>query len=173
MFAIKVYCFMKSHISAFSNSIVILCSSSLVLSAAVQAQNDELAVAKSSLEVIEVYAQKRAQAIEDVSIAISQVKGDTLKNQHYKDSTELSIFAPNLKISQNAAEGTPPAVNIRGVGLVDYNTANTSPVAIYIDDVAVGSASNQIVNFFDIEQVDILRGPQGTLFGRNATGGLS
>lgn len=171
MFGIKVYCFMKSHISAFSNSIVILCSSSLVLSAAVQAQNDELAVAKSSLEVIEVYAQKRAQAIEDVSIAISQVKGDTLKNQHYKDSTELSIFAPNLKISQNAAEGTPPAVNIRGVGLVDYNTANTSPVAIYIDDVAVGSASNQIVNFFDIEQVDILRGPQGTLFGRNATGG--
>lgn len=162
---------MKSHILAFSNSIVILCSSSLVLSAAVQAQNDELAVAKSSLEVIEVYAQKRAQAIEDVSIAISQVKGETLKNQHYKDSTELSVFAPNLKISQNAAEGTPPAVNIRGVGLVDYNTANTSPVAIYIDDVAVGSASNQIVNFFDIEQVDILRGPQGTLFGRNATGG--
>ncbi|BDF94476.1 MULTISPECIES: TonB-dependent receptor [Pseudoalteromonas] len=162
---------MKSHTHAFSNSILLLCSSSFVLSSVVQAQNDEATITQSSLEVIEVYAQKRAQAIEDVSIAVSQVKGDTLKNQHYKDSTELSVFAPNLKISQNAAEGTPPAVNIRGVGLVDYNTANTSPVAIYVDDVAVGSASNQIVNFFDIEQVDILRGPQGTIFGRNATGG--
>ncbi|KKM61613.1 hypothetical protein LCGC14_1529990, partial [marine sediment metagenome] len=80
---------MKSHSSALSNSILLLCSSSLVLSALAQAQDEH--VAKSGLEVIEVYAQKRAQAIEDVSIAISQVKGDSLKNQHYKDSTELSV----------------------------------------------------------------------------------
>ncbi|MBB1291982.1 TonB-dependent receptor [Pseudoalteromonas sp. SR41-4] len=162
---------MKSQRYPFSNHILLLCSSSLVFAVAAQAKNDDSSGSSQSLEVIEVFAQKRAQAIEDVSIAISQVKGDSLKNQHYKDSTELSVFAPNLKISQNAAEGTPPAVNIRGVGLVDYNTANTSPVAIYVDDIAVGSASNQIVNFFDIEQVDILRGPQGTLFGRNSTGG--
>ncbi|CAM4338077.1 TonB-dependent receptor [Pseudoalteromonas ostreae] len=162
---------MKSQRYPFSNHIVLLCSSSLILSVAAQAKNDDPSVSSYNIEVIEVYAQKRVQAIEDVSIAISQVKGDNLKNQHYKDSTELSVFAPNLKISQNAAEGTPPSVNIRGVGLVDYNTANTSPVAIYVDDIAVGSASNQIVNFFDIEQVDILRGPQGTLFGRNSTGG--
>ncbi|NMM39430.1 TonB-dependent receptor [Pseudoalteromonas arctica] len=162
---------MRSQCYPFSNHVLLLCSSSLVLSVAAQAGNEDPIVFSQSLEVIEVYAQKRAQAIEEVSIAISQVKGNNLKNQHYKDSTELSVFAPNLKISQNAGEGTPPAVNIRGVGLVDYNTANTSPVAIYVDDVAVGSASNQIVNFFDIEQVDILRGPQGTLFGRNSTGG--
>lgn len=160
----------------FYFSEVLLYSSALTLSLSLHAAADESdlqqeQLAQHNMEVIAVYAQKRAQLIEDVSIAVSQVKGDTLKTQHYKDSTELSIFAPNLKISQNAAEGTPPAVNIRGVGLVDYNTANTSPVAIYIDDVAVGSASNQIVNFFDIEQVDILRGPQGTLFGRNSTGG--
>ena len=124
-----------------------------------------------NMEIIEVYAQKRAQKIEEVGISVSTIKGGDLKAQHVKDSTELSVFAPNLKISQNAAEGTPPAVNIRGVGLVDYNTANTSPVAMYVDEIAVGSASNQIVNLFDIEQIDILRGPQGTLFGRNSTGG--
>ena len=144
---------------------------SLLITAPVFAQTQQTTGVKNSLEVIEVYAQKRPQALEEVSIAVSQVKGETLKAQHYKDSTELSALAPNLKISQNAAEGTPPAINIRGVGLVDYSTANTSPVAIYVDDVAVGSASNQIVNFFDIEQIDILRGPQGTLFGRNSTGG--
>ncbi|KPH93478.1 TonB-dependent receptor [Pseudoalteromonas porphyrae] len=162
---------MKSLCKPISNHVLLLCSSSLILPLSLQAQNEAAVVSKSNMEVIEVYAQKRAQAIEKVSIAVSHVKGEALTSQHYKDTTELSVFAPNVKISQNAAEGTPPAVNIRGVGLVDYNTANTSPVAIYVDDVAVGSASNQIVNFFDIEQVDILRGPQGTLFGRNSTGG--
>ena len=106
---------MKSQRYPFSNHILLLCSSSLVFAVAAQAKNDDSSGSSHSLEVIEVYAQKRAQAIEDVSIAISQVKGDSLKNQHYKDSTELSVFAPNLKISQNAAEGTPPAVNIRGL----------------------------------------------------------
>ena len=126
---------------------------------------------EKDMEVISVYAQKRPQAIEDVSVAVSQVDGEILKAQHFKDSTEIGLFAPNVKITQNAAEGTPPAVSIRGVGLLDYNTANTSPVAMYLDGVAVGSANNQIVNLYDIEQLDILRGPQGTLFGRNSTGG--
>ncbi len=123
------------------------------------------------LEVIEVYAQKRRQPLSDVSASVSVVSGETLRSRHIKDSTELAFSAPNLKISQNAAEGTPPAFNIRGVGLTDYNTANTSPVAVYVDELAVGSANNQIVNLFDVERVEVLRGPQGTLFGRNTTGG--
>ena len=126
---------------------------------------------EKDMEVISVYAQKRPQAIEDVGVAVSQVSGQKLKNQHFKDSTEIALFAPNVKITQNAAEGTPPAVSIRGVGLLDYNTANTSPVGMYLDGVAVGSANNQIINLYDIDQLDILRGPQGTLFGRNSTGG--
>ncbi|MFY8327546.1 TonB-dependent receptor [Pseudoalteromonas sp. ZZD1] len=161
---------MKTHNSFMSKNIGFMSSFGLLFPLHLQATGVQV-LHDSNMEVIEVYAQKRAQKIEEVGIAISQVKGDVLKAQHYKDSTELSVFSPNLKISQNAAEGTPPAVNIRGVGLVDYNTANTSPVAIYVDDIAVGSASNQIVNLFDIEQIDILRGPQGTLFGRNSTGG--
>lgn len=160
-----------NNLSALSLIVIGAANMTLPLSLYAQEVNAALGSDKGKMEVIEVYAQKRAQTLEEVSIAVSHVKGEALKNQHYKDSTELSVFAPNLKITQNAAEGTPPAVNIRGVGLVDYNTANTSPVAIYVDDIAVGSASNQIVNFFDIEQIDILRGPQGTLFGRNSTGG--
>jgi iron complex outermembrane receptor protein len=123
------------------------------------------------IETIEVYAQKRAQSIDEVSIAVSHVSGLQLEKRGIKDTTELGHFVANMKISQNAAEGTPPAVNIRGVGLIDYNTANTSPVAMYLDGASVGSANNQLVDLFDIEQIEILKGPQGTLFGRNSTGG--
>ncbi|MDK2593747.1 TonB-dependent receptor [Pseudoalteromonas obscura] len=124
-----------------------------------------------SMEVIEVYAQKRKQNIEDVSVSISTISAERITQQGIKDATELGHYVANLKISQNAAEGTPPAINIRGIGLLDYNTANTSPVAMYVDGLSVGSANNQIANLFDIEQVEVLKGPQGTLFGRNSTGG--
>ncbi len=123
------------------------------------------------IETIEVHAQKRAQSTYDVPIAITVVSGDLLQAFQLKDTTALGGVTPNLKITQNTAEGTSPAVNIRGVGLLDYNTANTSPISFYVDDVTTGSANNQIINLFDIEQVEVLKGPQGTLFGRNSTGG--
>ncbi|MEI5638519.1 MULTISPECIES: TonB-dependent receptor [unclassified Pseudoalteromonas] len=127
--------------------------------------------AANEIEVIEVYAQKRKQPIDEVAIAVKSLSGEVLQQAKLKDTTELGHLVSNVKVSQNAAEGTPPAINIRGVGLVDYNTANTSPVGMYLDGVSVGSANNQIVNLFDIEQMDVLKGPQGTLFGRNSTGG--
>ena len=125
----------------------------------------------SDIEIIEVNAQKRVQPENEVGIAVNQIKASELVNFGLKDTTDLGMLVPNLKISQNAAEGTPPAINIRGVGLIDYNTANTSPIAMYVDGLSVGSANNQLVNFFDIENVEVLKGPQGTLFGRNSTGG--
>ncbi|MBE0353424.1 TonB-dependent receptor [Pseudoalteromonas phenolica] len=127
--------------------------------------------ATDSIEVIEVYAQKRKQLENKVSITVNQIKGEQINNTGLKDTTDLGLMISGLKISQNAAEGTPPAINIRGVGLIDYNTANTSPIAIYSDGASVGSANNQLLNLFDIEQVEVLKGPQGTLFGRNSTGG--
>ncbi len=125
----------------------------------------------SEMEVIEVHAQKRGQKITDVAIAVSKLDGERLAKEQIKDTTALGHYVPNVKITQNAAEGTAPAVNIRGIGLIDYNTSNTSPVAVYVDGITSGSANNQIVNLFDVESVEVLRGPQGTLFGRNSTGG--
>jgi len=74
-------------------------------------------------------------------------------------------------VTNNAGEGTPPAFNIRGVGMIDYNTSTISPIAVYSDGIVSGSANSLSVNLFDIEHVEVLRGPQGTLFGRNTTGG--
>lgn len=125
----------------------------------------------TDIEIIEVYANKRAQAINQVAVTLSSLDVSRIEKEQLKDITAIGQLVPNLKMSQNAAEGTTPAINIRGVGLIDYNTSNTSPIAIYQDDVTVGSANNQIINLFDTEAIEVLRGPQGTLFGRNSTGG--
>ncbi len=123
------------------------------------------------IEVIEVYAQKRKQNINQVTVAVSVLDGEAIARQQLKDTTQLAGLVPNLKISNNAGEGTPPAFNIRGVGMIDYNTSTISPIAVYADDIVSGSANNLSVNLFDLEHVEVLRGPQGTLFGRNTTGG--
>ncbi|GEK09445.1 TonB-dependent receptor [Pseudoalteromonas peptidolytica] len=133
--------------------------------------SSEASAKAENIEIIEVYAQKRKQSINDVAIAVKPIFGSLIKDAAVKDTTELGSLVSNVKISQNAAEGTPPAINIRGVGLVDYNTANTSPIGLYLDGISVGSANNQIINLFDMEQIEVLKGPQGTLFGRNTTGG--
>ena len=127
--------------------------------------------AKNDIEVITVEAQKRPQDIRDVALSVSVVDGLQIIERQLKDITALSSIAPNFKITQNAAEGTPPAVNIRGVGSVDYNTSTQSPVGVYLDGASGASANSQLVNLYDVESVEILRGPQGTLFGRNTTAG--
>lgn len=126
---------------------------------------------EDNVDVINIYAQKRAQDIKDVNIAVTIVNGEDIDRLQIKDSTQLAQFVPNVKMSNNAGEGTTPAFNIRGVGMIDYNTSTISPIAIYSDGVVGGSANNLSVNLFDLEAVEVLRGPQGTLFGRNTTGG--
>jgi iron complex outermembrane receptor protein len=123
------------------------------------------------IEVIEVYAQKRLQKISDVSVAVTVMDGETIDRWQLKDTTQLGMIAPNVKVTNNAGEGTPPAFNIRGVGMIDYNTSTVSPIAIYSDGIVSGSANNLSVNLYDLDHAEILRGPQGTLFGRNTTGG--
>lgn len=137
-----------------------------------QATSGEIGSSEAqSVEIIKVNAQKRPQDIRDVALSVNLIDGQSIIERKLKDTTALSAVAPNFKITQNAAEGTPPAVNIRGVGSVDYNTSTQSPVGVYLDGSAGASANSQLVNLFDVESVEILRGPQGTLFGRNTTGG--
>jgi len=131
-----------------------LSSYSILFSHLVNAQTNpatnDLAL-ESDIEVIEVYAQKRAQNINDVAIAITSIDGAVVDTYHLKDTTQLGALVPNLKITNNAGEGTPPAFNIRGVGMIDYNTSTISPIAVYSDGVVGGSANNLSVNLFDVD----------------------
>ena len=123
------------------------------------------------LDAIEVTAQKRAQPITEVPVSMQVLDGEQLRAQNIKDTAALGGQVVNVKITQNTAEGTPPAISIRGVGNLDYNTSTTSPVGVYEDGVGGGTANRQLMNLYDVETVEVLRGPQGTLFGRNTTGG--
>ncbi|MGQ0801167.1 MAG: TonB-dependent receptor [Pseudomarimonas sp.] len=122
-------------------------------------------------DVVEVTAQKRVQAPAEVPVSLHIVEGDALEQQGIKDTSELNGQAANVTITKNTADGTTPAINIRGVGNVDYNTSTTSPIGVYVDNVGGGTANFHLTNLYDIDTVEVLRGPQGTLFGRNTTGG--
>lgn len=146
-------------------------SSTLCTPLIAQEQQEPDGNVDNSVENIVVYAQKRAQDIAEIAIPVTVVDGLTLRELQLKDTTQISSLIPNFKITNNAGEGTPPAFNIRGIGMIDYNTSSVSPISIYADGVVGGSANNLSANLFDLEQIDVLRGPQGTLFGRNTTGG--
>ncbi|MDP4528921.1 TonB-dependent receptor [Alkalimonas delamerensis] len=124
-----------------------------------------------AIERIEVHAQRRPQDLHDVSVAVTLIDGEQLQQRQIKDAVELANLVPNFVASQAAAEGTTPAFTLRGVGMFDYNTSTVSPIAIYSDEVVSGGANFMTGQLFDLERVEVLRGPQGTLFGRNTTGG--
>lgn len=122
------------------------------------------------IEEVIVTAQKREQSLSDVPIAVSALSGSALRDAHVSDVLDLNQLAPSLQVkaADNAAN---PKIFIRGVGLNDFNPNTASAVGIYTDGVYVGSPLAQMGQFFDIARVEVLRGPQGTLYGRNTTGG--
>lgn len=123
------------------------------------------------LEEIVVSAQKRDQNIQDVGISISAYTGDQLRAFGVTSSFDIAAFTPGVHISGNLA-GQNTQFTIRGVTQNDFNDIVEAPNAVYLDEGYIAVAQGQTFGVFDIDRVEILKGPQGTLFGRNATGGL-
>ena len=126
---------------------------------------------ESVLEEITVTAQKREQNIQDVGIAISAFSGAQMEELGVEQSFDIAAFTPGVHISGNLA-GQNTQFTIRGVTQNDFNDVVEAPNATYLDDGYIAIAQAQTFAVFDVERVEILKGPQGTLFGRNATGGL-
>ncbi len=124
------------------------------------------------LEEIVVTAQKRQQSMQDVGISVTAFSGNMLRELGITTSTDLVTMTPGLNYTTPNAEGSQTNFFLRGVGLNDFTDANENPVAVYIDDVYRGAMAGLSFQLFDVERVEVLRGPQGTLFGRNTTGGL-
>jgi len=120
---------------------------------------------------IVVTAQRKSERLQDVGIAVVSYSGEDMKAQGLTSTTELAKFTPGVNVSGTLG-GQGLQFSIRGVTQSDYNDAIEAPVAVYIDDTYVSSQQGQGAALFDIERVEALKGPQGTLFGRNATGGL-
>lgn len=123
------------------------------------------------LEEIVVTAQKREQNASDVGIAVTAFSGEQMKALGLEDSTDLIAFTPGVSKAGDIG-GQRAIFNIRGVVQNDYADLAEAPVAVYVDGGYLASTQAQTFGLFDIERVEILKGPQGTLFGRNATGGL-
>ncbi|GLS27610.1 TonB-dependent receptor [Marinibactrum halimedae] len=126
----------------------------------------------STIEEITVTATKREQSIYEVPIAISAFSGDALASQGITDLTDVGKFVPNLNITGFSAGHTSSANPfIRGIGLQDHLITTDPGVSVYVDGVYLGRQVGQNWNLNNIERIEVLRGPQGTLYGRNSIGG--
>jgi len=123
-----------------------------------------------AVEEIVVTAQKRSENLQDVPVSVTAFSAESLESRGVTNVIGLNNLAPGLRVSSGDAAANPK-IFIRGVGLSDFNPNSSSGVGIYVDGVYVGSPLAQMAGFFDIGQIEILRGPQGTLYGRNTNGG--
>ncbi len=121
------------------------------------------------LQEIIVTAQRRSEPLQNVPIAVSAVTGAQLDSHGINDSLSLSATVPNLDISQN---GTVLTMYLRGVGSNASDPNDETSVALYVDGVYMASPMANVFDYNNIDHVEVLKGPQGTLFGRNATGGV-
>jgi iron complex outermembrane recepter protein len=125
----------------------------------------------SAMEEIIVTAQKREESMQNVAISLVAFSGEQMSRLGITNATDLVMQVPGLKVSGSGG-GAISTFSIRGVTQNDFAASQEAPVAVYVDEAYI--SLNSITNFslFDRERVEVLRGPQGTLFGRNATGGL-
>ena len=128
------------------------------------------------LEVIEVIeeiivtAQKREQRLSDVGIAVTAFSADDLSEFGWNEPADLAGQTPNMNVNQVFGNSIPN-VSIRGIGLNDYAVNNNPAVGVYLDEVYLVSPAMLSFQLFDLERVEVLKGPQGTLYGRNTTAG--
>jgi iron complex outermembrane receptor protein len=155
-----------------SGAAVLAASTVLVGSPALAQDEKEESTSIFGTDVIIVTAQKREQNAQDVPIAITAIGGAQVEALGYVNAEEISVQVPGLIATSYSGGGTVSLFSVRGIGQNDFAEHQEAPVAIYNDGVYVANTSAAGIQLFDIDRLEILKGPQGTLFGRNATGGL-
>src|SRR5262245_57282916 len=127
--------------------------------------------AATFLEEIVVTATKREASAQDLPISLTAISGDNLRALGITHAQDIDDVVPNFDYVSSFGK-TTPNITIRGVGFLGFFSSGVSPVGVYSDNVYIGQNIAQGFALFDLERIEVLRGPQGTLFGRNTTGGL-
>jgi iron complex outermembrane receptor protein len=123
------------------------------------------------LEEVVVTARKREEPLQIAPLSISAASGATLEQAQVTRIDDIAQFAPSLEVSQQAGFPGTALISIRGIGFPDPILTSDSPVAMYVDGVYLGRTAGALLDLVDIDRIEVLRGPQGTLFGRNTPGG--
>ncbi len=124
------------------------------------------------LEEIIVTAQKREQNLQEVGVSITAFTANQIRELGFVNTTDVVAMTPGLNFTTPNAEASVINFFLRGVGMNDFADAQENPVAVYLDDVYKPAMGGLHFQLFDMERVEVLRGPQGALFGRNTTGGV-
>ena len=136
-----------------------------LLASNISAQDNKLV-----FEEVLVTAEKRTESLQDLSQAITVLNGEDLDNRQISTFVDISAIAPGVNIAKN--EGFKTVITIRGVGYeTNQNAIATPSVSYHLDGIYVASPYSLQTDFMDLERIEVLRGPQGTLFGQNSTGG--
>ena len=134
------------------------------------ARAQQAAAESVSLEEVLVTAQKRSESLQSVPVSVTVLSSAQLGELELDSPSALAAQIPNLQVDGVNGEGSP-IFSLRGVSMFDYSLNQSSPVAAYIDEVYKGNVVLFGVEIYDLERVEVLRGPQGTLYGKNSTGG--
>lgn len=132
---------------------------------------DEAEAGRTGLNVIVVTARKREESSQDVPISLTALSVADLDRQQVRNLEDISSSVPNLSIAKTQGSGNVAQIFLRGVGQ-DDNTINVEPaIGLYVDGVPYVKAVGALLDLIEFDRIEVLRGPQGTLYGRNSTGG--
>lgn len=140
----------------------------------VQAAEEQTAKAAAEdksvmLDTVKVTAQSREQELKDVPISVSVLDATMINNLQATNLSDLDSFVPGLEVSTTSP--TQPRYAIRGIGTSDFGVGTDSAVGVYIDGIYAARSGGAMLAFNDVERIEVLKGPQGTLFGRNTSAG--
>lgn len=122
------------------------------------------------IEEVIVTAEKRISTVQDTAIAVSAFDSEALESRQIATTSELQFSVPNMMFGKGNFEGS--SISIRGVGNLAVADSSDNGVGIHINDIYLNEPRIFEIEFYDVERLEILRGPQGTLYGRNTTGGV-
>jgi iron complex outermembrane receptor protein len=135
-----------------------------------KAKNANKAVADTNLGTVTVTARRRKESLQEVPVAVTALSGDSIKNNELRVVNDITRYVPNFT-AQSTEGRERPRWFLRGVGSNDPSDLSLSPIGVYFDDVYINSVFGQGFPLFDLDHLEVLRGPQGTLWGKNTIGG--